>query len=73
VFILDGANQRQQVGSMPGVERVSVDLLPEVAAECVAAGHPGAGAVPGDRREAQDAGRREAANPDGLVPRAVRR
>ena len=27
VFILDGENQRQQVASMPGVERVSVDLL----------------------------------------------
>ena len=40
VFILDGENQRQQVASMPGVERVSVDLLLEVADECVALGIP---------------------------------
>src|SRR3954471_4916790 len=40
VFILDGENQRQQVASMPGVERVSVDLLLKVAEEAVALGIP---------------------------------
>ena len=40
VFVLDGQNQRQQVGSMPGVERLSLDLLLPVAKECVALGIP---------------------------------
>jgi porphobilinogen synthase len=40
VFILEGTQQREPVASMPGVERVSVDLLLEVAAECVALGIP---------------------------------
>jgi len=35
VFILDGAGQRQSVASMPGVERLSVDLLLPVAEECL--------------------------------------
>ena len=40
VFILDGVGQRQQVASMPGVERVSVDLLLDVAQYCVNLGIP---------------------------------
>ncbi len=40
VFILDGQNQRQSVASMPGVERVSVDLLLPVAEDCVKLGIP---------------------------------
>ncbi len=39
---------------MPGVERVSVDLLLKVAEECVALGIPVHGAVPGDRRVAEN-------------------
>ena len=40
VFILEGTHQREPVLSMPGVERVSVDLLLKVAEECVALGIP---------------------------------
>src|SRR5471030_3220270 len=40
VFILEGTNQREPVLSMPGVERVSVDLLLKVAEECVTLGIP---------------------------------
>src|SRR5882757_9945896 len=40
VFILEGRNQREPVLSMPGVERVSVDLLLKVAEECVSLGIP---------------------------------
>jgi porphobilinogen synthase len=40
VFILEGTQQREPVASMPGVERVSVDLLLKVAEECVALGIP---------------------------------
>jgi len=40
VFIIEGTNQRQPVASMPGVERVSVDLLFNFAEECVTLGIP---------------------------------
>ncbi len=72
VFILDGANQRQQVGSMPGVERVSVDLLLPVAEECVKLGIPAMALFPVIDASKKTTDGIEAANPDGLVPRAVR-
>jgi porphobilinogen synthase len=72
VFILDGENQRQQVASMPGVERVSVDLLLEVAQECVALGIPVLAIFPVIDASLKTYDGAEATNPDGLVPRAVR-
>ena len=72
VFILDGANQRQSVASMPGVERVSVDLLMKVAEECVALGIPVLALFPVIDASLKTADGIEATNPDGLVPRAVR-
>ncbi len=72
VFILDGANVRQQVGSMPGVERLSVDLLLPVAEECVRLGIPALALFPVIDASLKTADGREATNPDGLVPRAVR-
>ena len=72
VFILDGARQRQQVSSMPGVERVSVDLLLPVAEECVKLGIPVLALFPVIDASLKTPDGIEAANPDGLVPRAVR-
>jgi porphobilinogen synthase len=72
VFILDGVNQRQQVASMPGVERVSVDLLMKVAEECVALGIPVLALFPVIDASLKTYDGIEATNPDGLVPRAVR-
>ena len=72
VFILDGSNQRQQVGSMPGVERMSVDLLLEVADDCVKLGIPALALFPVIDSSLKTADGIEATNPDGLVPRAVR-
>ncbi|MBW8899456.1 MAG: porphobilinogen synthase [Massilia sp.] len=72
VFILDGVNQRQQVASMPGVERVSVDLLMAVAEDCVNLGIPVLALFPVIDSAKKTADGIEAANPDGLVPRAVR-
>jgi porphobilinogen synthase len=72
VFILDGANQRQQVASMPGVERVSVDLLMKVAEECVSLGIPVLALFPVIDQSLKTYDGVEATNPDGLVPRAVR-
>ncbi len=45
VFVLDGENRRETVASMPGVERLSVDLLVQEAEELRATGHPRPGAV----------------------------
>ncbi|MCC2957898.1 porphobilinogen synthase [Massilia sp. IC2-477] len=72
VFILDGENQRQQVASMPGVERVSVDLLLKVAEEAVALGIPMLALFPVVDASLKTYDGVEATNPEGLVPRAVR-
>jgi porphobilinogen synthase len=72
VFILDGRNQRQQVASMPGVERLSVDLLMKVAEEAVALGIPVLALFPVVDASLKTYDGVEATNPDGLVPRAVR-
>ena len=72
VFILDGENQRQSVASMPGVERVSVDLLLHVAEECVRLGIPVLALFPVIDASLKTPDGIEATNPDGLVPRAVR-
>jgi porphobilinogen synthase len=72
VFVLDGQNQRQQVASMPGVERVSVDLLLKVAEEAVSLGIPVLALFPVIDASLKTYDGVEATNPDGLVPRAVR-
>ena len=72
VFILDGANLRQPVSSMPGVERLSLDLLLPVAEECVALGIPALALFPVIDASLKTPDGIEATNPDGLVPRTVR-
>jgi len=72
VFILDGENKREPVLSMPGVERVSVDLLLKVAEECVTLGIPVLALFPVIDSALKTPDGIEATNPDGLVPRAVR-
>jgi len=72
VFILDGNNQRQQVASMPGVERLSVDQLLPVAEDCVALGIPVLALFPVIAPQLKTPDGIEATNPQGLVPRAVR-
>ena len=72
VFVLDGANRREAVASMPGVERLSLDLLLPVAEECVALGIPVMALFPVIDASLKTPDGREALNPDGLVPRVVR-
>ncbi len=72
VFVLDGQNQRQQVGSMPGVERLSLDLLLPVAEDCVKLGIPVMALFPVIDASLKDPTGSEAKNPDGLVPCVVR-
>ena len=72
VFVLDGSKQCQDVASMPGVQRRSVDGLFAVAEECVALGVPVMALFPVIEPALKTPDGREATNPDGLVPRAVR-
>ncbi len=72
VFILGGANQRQAVGSMPGVERLSLDQLLPVAQECVELGIPVMALFPVIDASLKTPDGQEAWSSHGLVPRAVR-
>jgi porphobilinogen synthase len=72
VFILDGKNQCEAVASMPGVERLSVDLLLAVAEDCVELGIPVMALFPVINPALKTPDGAEALNPEGLVPRAVR-
>ena len=72
VFILDGKNRREAVPSMPGVERVSVDLLLPIAEDCVKLGIPVLALFPVIDPSLKTPDGIEATNPQGLVPRAVR-
>ncbi|WP_395701697.1 porphobilinogen synthase [Aquabacterium sp.] len=72
VFVLDGHNQVQDVASMPGVQRLSIDRLLPQAEQCVALGVPVMALFPVIDPALKTPDGREATNPDGLVPRTVR-
>ncbi|MGE5115580.1 MAG: porphobilinogen synthase [Betaproteobacteria bacterium] len=72
VFVLDGLAEEQEVASMPGVKRRSVDRLFTVAEECLTLGVPVMALFPVIDPVKKTEDGREALNPDGLVPRAVR-
>lgn len=72
VFLLDGQRQQQDVASMPGVQRRSLDLLFGVAEDCVRLGVPVMALFPVIDLSLKTPDGREATNPEGLVPRAVR-
>lgn len=71
VFVLAGKNARESVASMPGVERLSLDLLLPVAEECMQLGIPALALFPVISANFKSLGAEEALNPDGLVPRTV--
>ncbi len=72
VFLLDGKGKSEAVASMPGVNRVSLDLLLNVAQECVDLGIPVLALFPVIDAALKTPDGKEAYNPDGLVPKAVR-
>ncbi|MDT8990601.1 porphobilinogen synthase [Curvibacter sp. APW13] len=72
VFVVDGQNQRVPIASMPGVERLSLDLLLPVAEDCVRLGIPVMALFPVIDQSLKTYDGKEALNPDGLVPRVVR-
>ncbi|MEC8126635.1 MAG: porphobilinogen synthase, partial [Pseudomonadota bacterium] len=71
MFVLEGHSEREAVSSMPGVERLSIDLIVKQAERAYALGIPAISLFPVVRDNKSEDGR-EAYNPDGLVQRAVR-
>ena len=72
VFLLEGKGQSQAVASMPGVNRVSLDLLLPVAQECVDLGIPVLALFPVIDASLKTPDGKESGNPNGLIPSAVR-
>lgn len=72
VFVQEGQGVRTSIGSMPGVERLSVDLFAAAVAEAAELGIPAVAIFPvtDPARKSEDG--REALNPDNLMCRAVR-
>ncbi len=71
VFVLEGDKRRESVGSMPGVDRVSLDLLLPVAEKCVDLGIPVMALFPVISAHLKTPDGKEATNPKGLVPHVV--
>lgn len=72
MFVLEGENQREAVASMPGVERLSIDLLLQEAEQLVALGIPAVALFPVTPIAKKSLDAAEAYNPQGLAQRAVR-
>ncbi|PLW68241.1 porphobilinogen synthase [Pseudohalioglobus lutimaris] len=72
VFVLEGEGQREAVPSMPGIERLSIDLLVQQAREIAALGIPAIALFPVVSLEKKSLMAEEAHHPEGLLQRAVR-
>jgi len=71
VFVINGKSRAERVGSMPGVQRYTIDKLLPHAELCLRLGIPALAIFPSIERNLKTPDGREAANPKGLVPRAV--
>ena len=72
VFLLEGNGREEEVKSMPGVSRVTLDLLLPIAQECVQLGIPVMALFPVISNELKSADGKEAFNPNGLIPLAIK-
>lgn len=72
MFVIEGANSKEAISSMPGVERFSIDLLVKEAKELVQLGIPAIALFPVTPQEAKSEFAEEAYNPNGLAQRAVK-
>lgn len=71
VFLIDGQRQRYAIQSMPGIERLSIDLLFPVAEECLQLGIPVMALFPVIDAQLKTVDGKEALNPQGLIPQAI--
>ena len=72
VFLMEGKNERVAIPSMPGIERLTLDLLLQEAELLLELGLPGIALFPAISPEAKSFDAKEAYNPQGLIPNAVR-
>ncbi|MCA6939066.1 porphobilinogen synthase [Pectobacterium versatile] len=72
VFVMEGTNHRQEVPSMPGVHRMTIDVLLKEAEEIAKLGVPVLSLFPVIEADKKSLYAEEAYNPDGLVPRTIR-
>ncbi len=72
VFVLEGSGERESVPSMPGIERLSIDLLIDEARRLASLGIPAIALFPVVETDGKTLDAAEAFNPDGLVQRAVK-
>jgi len=72
VFLLEGKGREEEVKSMPGVSRVTLDLLLPIAQECVQLGIPVMALFPVISSALKTIDGEEAFNPNGLIPLAVK-
>ena len=72
MFVIDGSNKREQIASMPGVDRLSIDLLIEEAIQISQLGIPAIALFPVTAADKKSDDAREAYNPEGLAQRCVR-
>ncbi len=72
LFVIEGQDRREPIASMPGIERLSVDLVAEAAREAAALGIPAVALFPYTDPKLRTDDAREAFNPGNLVCRATR-
>jgi porphobilinogen synthase len=72
VFVLDGENRVEDVKSMPGVQRMSIDVLLKTAGECVKLGIPALAIFPVVDQQFKSLDASQAFNDAGLVPRTIK-
>tara|TARA_R110002073_G_scaffold84612_5_gene201738 strand:+ start:1437 stop:2396 length:960 start_codon:yes stop_codon:yes gene_type:complete len=72
MFVIEGSNCREEIASMPGIERLSIDLLVAEVQQLVALGIPAVALFPVTPQNAKSLDACEAWNPNGLAQRAVR-
>jgi len=72
MFVIEGSNSREEITSMPGIERLSIDLLVAEVQQLVTLGIPAIALFPVTPQNAKSLDAAEAWNPNGLAQRAVR-
>ena len=72
MFVLEGHQEREAVKSMPGIDRLSIDLMVEEVRHLAKLGLPAVALFPVTPADAKSEMAEEAFNPNGLLQRAVR-
>ncbi len=72
MFVQEGQGEASPIESMPGVSRLSIDLLVKAAGEALSLGVPGVALFPAIDPELKESRGGESTNPDGLLQRAIR-